>query len=192
MLNFHITSFEGLFLDNRPWSFVRNVPLVVESRGSFKFQFGKGRKGDKEDERRDVRYWRASQQQVQSLRDESHLCQSEGYLFNYSLGACFKREQGKREHTRTRKEWIVLNYSWWITDLCSPPHYSLGVCGNPAVIELAIWGFHIHLLLCGPLEPRWSQQRSNFYLFKSKNCWYWPNTLLLNGFWTVETICRSF
>lgn len=54
----------------------------------------------------------------------------------------------KREPMNTRKKGTVLNYSWWIIDLCAPPYYTPGMCSNPAVIELAIWGFHSHLVFC--------------------------------------------
>lgn len=33
MFSFHFTSFQGLCLENRPWSFVRNMLLVVKLRG---------------------------------------------------------------------------------------------------------------------------------------------------------------
>lgn len=128
-----------------------------------------------------MKYWRASQQLVLSLREESFVSVW-GLLFQ--LRACFQAEQSidsflltlhqksrltmakifskakrncqylqdkcyqKREPMNTRKKWTVLNYSWWIIDLCAPPYYTPGMCSNPAVIELAIWGFHSHLVFC--------------------------------------------
>lgn len=57
-------------------------------RGSFEFQFGVAGKAIREGSVRGggcVRQRRASQQQVQSLIDKSHLSQSKGHSFHYSL-----------------------------------------------------------------------------------------------------------